>query len=628
MMKRLPWVLFLLAATCGLAADDLLEGLRPGHPRLLATSSAWSELRERRQHDAALNEFLHRLEKEGRETLKLGPLRYEKQGRRLLAVSRSAVRRIWLLAFDYRMTGDPAFKKRAQEEMLTAAAFKDWNPSHYLDTAEMTAALAAGYDWLYDDLAPDARKLIRQAIVEKGLRTGCDPKLPNTGWYKGEMNWNQVCFGGLTLGALAVAEDEPELARQMLAQAKAYNPYGLKPYAPEGVYPEGPNYWGYGTSYQVVMLAALESALGTDWGLTTSPGFLDSLKFVAEVTGPTGLSFNFSDAGHGGVGIQPAAYWMARRLNDPSVLYWPNHLLQQELAAPRKAEMLGGERFAPLLAFWWPDLGKPQPPDLPLNWCGRGPNPIAVFRESWTNTNSLYLAVKGGSASLSHAHMDAGSFVFDVDGIRWARDLGAQDYYSLESKKVDLWNRAQNSDRWKVFRISDLSHNTLTINGQLHEVKGRAEIVKFNPQSASPLAILDLSEVFQGQAAQVRRGFRVLPDRAVLVQDELTGLKAGDEVRWAMLTTARVKPAGRSASLHLDGRSLQAQLLGVNDAKFEVISAECAGDPINARNPDTRILIAKIKAPTDGKVRFGVRLVPGGGTAAPPPELVPLDDWR
>jgi hypothetical protein len=37
--------------------------------------------------------------------------------------------------------------------MLAAAAFSDWNPSHFLDVAEMTAALAIGYDWLYEEVS-------------------------------------------------------------------------------------------------------------------------------------------------------------------------------------------------------------------------------------------------------------------------------------------------------------------------------------------------------------------------------------------------------------------------------------------------------------------------------------------
>ena len=38
--------------------------------------------------------------------------------------------------------------------MLTAARFEDWNPSHFLDVAEMTFALAIGYDWHSEGKTP------------------------------------------------------------------------------------------------------------------------------------------------------------------------------------------------------------------------------------------------------------------------------------------------------------------------------------------------------------------------------------------------------------------------------------------------------------------------------------------
>lgn len=99
--------------------------------------------------------------------------------------------------------------------MLAAAAFADWNPSHFLDVAEMTAALGIGYDWLYEELSEEDRRGIREAIVEKGLK----PSLTVNSWTRAVHNWNQVCNAGMAIGALAVAESEPELAARMVARA-------------------------------------------------------------------------------------------------------------------------------------------------------------------------------------------------------------------------------------------------------------------------------------------------------------------------------------------------------------------------------------------------------------------------
>ena len=54
-----------------------------------------------------------------------------------------------------------------------------------------------------------------------------------------------------------------------------------------------------------------------------------------------------------------------------------------------------------------------------LNWLGQGQNPLAVFRSSWTDPNAVFLAIKAGTPSASHAHLDIGSFLLDADGVRW-----------------------------------------------------------------------------------------------------------------------------------------------------------------------------------------------------------------
>ena len=42
----------------------------------------------------------------------------------------------------------------------------------------------------------------------------------------------------------------------------------MKDYGPDGAYPEGYGYWGYGTSFNVMFLSAVEKLFGKDFGLT------------------------------------------------------------------------------------------------------------------------------------------------------------------------------------------------------------------------------------------------------------------------------------------------------------------------------------------------------------------------
>jgi len=605
---------------------DLLANLRAGHPRLLARAADWADLRARSQHDVGLARLLAGIETDARRMLPLPPLAYQKVGRRLLGVSREAERRVLVWALAWRVTGDDVFRLRTEQEMRAVAAFADWNPSHFLDVAEMTTALAIGYDWLYDALSPEARTVIRQAIVEKGLRPGTDPQASQNSWQRTENNWNQVCFGGLTLGALAVAEDEPELAGRILALARGGIGHGLKPYAPDGVYPEGPSYWSYGTSFQVLMIAALETALGTDWGLCASPGFLASAGAYLQTTGPSGLLYNYAD-GREQRALEPALFWFAQRTRDPGLLQGQMRLLDEILTKTKGGAATGETaRLLSLAAIWWPADLRETAPSLPRYWMGRGPNPIAIFRSSWTDPGALYLAFKGGAAALNHAHMDAGSFVFETDGVRWARDLGLQEYESLESKGVDLWNRAQNSQRWQVFRLNNRSHSTLTIDDQLHRVDGHARIIRFSAAEATPGAVVDLTPVFGRQATRVWRGFRMIDGRGVLVQDELAGLTPGARVRWAMVTGAEIGLAAGEATLRERGKSLRVRLLAPVGAVFEVTPADPPLDDFNAPNPGRRILTATVVAATSGTLRIAVLLQRGVDQGADP-DLTPLENW-
>jgi hypothetical protein len=606
-----------------------LVGLRATHPRLIADAATWENLRARRATDPPFAALLAVIEGEARGILKQPPAEYRKIGRRLLDVSRLVQRRTLALATAYRVTGDAAFLRRAEDEMLAAAAFADWNPSHFLDVAEMTAALALGYDWLHGDLSPEARVRLRTAIVEKGLRPGLDAIASPNGWHITENNWNQVCFGGLILGALAVGDEEPEIAGKILARARTHIVNGLRAYAPDGVYPEGPGYWSYGTSYSVLTIAALESALGTDWHIADSAGFLSSAGVFLQLTAPSGRFFNFSDCAETG-SIEPALFWFARRLGNPGLVTAQLEALKP-LTGKTSADGLPGEsgRLLPLIAIWWPDRATEPAPALPLRWSGRGPNPLAVFRTSWTDPNAFYLGLKGGAANLSHAHMDAGSFVLECDGVRWARDLGRQDYESLESKGVDLWNRRQDSQRWQVFRLNNRSHNTLTIDGQLHRVDGEARIAGFSDAAENPCAIVDLTPVFAGQAGRVLRGFRVWHEREVLVQDELSGLKPRADVRWAMATGAKVsiEDGGMRAILSEHGRRLVVRLLAPATARLTAIAATPPDDGFNAPNPGRRLLIVHAAAPADGTLTIAVWLNSGNAAPAAAPPIEPLERW-
>ena len=101
-------------------------------------------------------------------------------------------------------------------------------------------------------------------------------------------------------------------------------------------------------------------------------------------------------------------------------------------------------------------------------YSGNGVTPVVMFHTDWTFSESdVYLGVKGGGAGAPHSHMDAGSFVFDAEGVRWAKELPNPSYTSMEGPMIklggSLWKMEQNSLRWRAFAYNNRQHNTLTV---------------------------------------------------------------------------------------------------------------------------------------------------------------------
>lgn len=268
-----------------------IGNLEENRPRIMLTPEILEALRSKVSDDEVFKRIYRSFYAAAEELLDRPPVTYEKEGRRLLSVCQICQSRIILLSMIYRISGEERFLERAEKEMLAAAAFPDWNPDHYLDTGEMTAALGIGLDWLHSELSPETREIIADAIYEKGLRTlyledGAMRKVMFT-------NWTQICYGGLSIGALAIAEKNPGMAEEILNLAANRTTALVEGWhSPEGAYVEGPGYWDYGTSFHVMLMDALLTSLGSDFNMGAVPGLRESSPYRVVTRGPTGLLFN------------------------------------------------------------------------------------------------------------------------------------------------------------------------------------------------------------------------------------------------------------------------------------------------------------------------------------------------
>ena len=530
-MKRFVLALALLFSISATAHSVLDYSKLAQHPRLIIKKGDIEAVKHKIESDQPLCTLHNIIERKANDYLSAEPTKYRMVGKRLLGRCRAVLERVCYCSYMYLISGDEIYARRAEKEMLAAADFVSWNPSHFLDVGEMVTALAIGYDWLYDWLSPESRKIIEDAIIEKGLRTSKGKKW----WSKTHNNWNQVCNGGLVMGALAIYERIPEEAQAIIAEALKNNPTAQKEYGPDGVYPEGFGYWEYGTWYEVMLIESLRTALGTSCNLEKAPGFLESAKFMNFMSTPTGAIFNFSDCGNPSNMINPLLYWFALESGDMSLVWQDRERLISE------ESVRGINRHTPIAMLFASRCNtKDIKPIQDKFWVGNGSQPVFLYRNGFASSNNTYLGVKGGSPKNSHAHMDGGSFIYEWGGVRWAVDLGNQDYHSLESKGIGIWKKGQNSQRWRVYRLNNYSHNTLTINDKIHQYKGMATMIKVYNKKRYKGAKFDLSSLFSNTESVTRRITIDNNDKVTCV-DKIVSGNTDCSVRWNMTTFAKAE---------------------------------------------------------------------------------------
>jgi hypothetical protein len=623
MFRFLPVLIALLFTGPRTPAQTASEGpfaALPGHPRILLLEGEEAAVRAMVAPAGAWQKMHRAILAECDTLIGLPPIERVQVGRRLLSKSRECLRRVFYLSYAYRVSGEARYLKRAEREMLAVAAFSDWNPSHFLDVAEMTMGMAIGYDWLHAGLADTAKVRIREAILRKGIEPSLDERY--NGWLEASHNWNQVCNAGMAYGALAVYEDQPELARRVIERGIRTIALPLGDYQPDGAYPEGYGYWGYGTSFHVLFNSALEKLLGAKAGLPENEGFYRTAGYLQHMAGPSGESFNYSDARAEGE-IQPAMFWFAGKLRDPALLWTERKRLLEN-----DARAFTTERLLPAALVWGRGIRLETIPEpARTTWVGGGKNPVALMRTSWRDPDAVYVGLKAGSPGVNHGHMDVGSFVMEANGVRWAMDFGMQNYESLESKGVKLWGREQDAQRWEVFRYNNRTHNTLTVDGQLQRVDGYAAITGHSQKASFSWATTDLSAVYAGQLAKAQRGVAIAEGKYVVVRDEVETAAAARTVRWTLLTPADVRITGKGrAELVKDGKRLVLHVQQPAGVALQTWSTAPPRD-YDAPNPGTVLVGFEVAVPRGSKGEITVLLLPAGTEAAAAKPVKPLQSW-
>jgi len=556
------------------------------HPRLWFTKSMEPAIHRQIAEDPLAAKLQAAIIADAGSILKARTCRYEiLDGKRLLAESRLALHNILTSAWAWRMNGGEKYRLRTIAELEAACALKDWNPSHFLDTAEMATAVATGYDWLYPTLTPAQRKMCETALIEKALRPAKEVYDKHTWWSKPGNNWSQVCGSGIGIAAAAVADVDPGIAELLFTKgADLINACG-KFYQPDGMYPEGAGYWRYGSDYHVMFLAA---AAALDLPQPDDPILKEGGDAIMHLTSPSRVPFNFADGSANRDTPGAAQCWLARHYQDVPQSRHVRDLFERALKDEKRPAI------SPLALLWLPAA---PASGLQVNAAVfHGEQAMALFRSGWSE-DSAFLAIKGGTPAASHGHMDVGSFVYDVRGIRWIADLGSDDY------NLPGYFGKQ---RWDYYRLQNRSHNTLEINGQLQNFQSAPCPLTSSKIDGNPFeATFDLTAAYAGAVGKVIRRARFDSNSgAVQIDDEIDS-PAGP-VCWRAITAADPEIQGDDVILKKNGQQITLHKVSAGG----IWSITEAKPPTEAENQNQGYHAVVLTVPKAARVALSVEIRP------------------
>jgi len=574
-----------------------LKTLKVEHPRLFLTSDRLEELKQSRKNDLILDKYIDAVIASANSITSKPMLKRELIGPRLLNVSRELLSRTSHLGLAYRFTGDKTYLDAALNNMKAVCEFSDWNPSHFLDVAEMLNGVAIGYDWLYNDMSKTDREYFRTKIKEKGLEE-YRKAYETAWWHKGDNNWNQVCHGGLLVGALAIAETDPTYARDYIPKAVANLPYSNKFYAPDGAWYEGPGYWAYATEYLAYGMSALQTSLGDMQNLEKTDGLSKSGLVPMICAGPTNYILNFADSGENSkVTTSAAMFFLSNVYNNPQISNYLHSLIKSTNTLAKPFHVV------------WYKTPTNEASNPPLDYYLDGEiNELVFLRSSWTDPNASWIGIKSGVNSSPHSHLDLGNFELDAGGVRWAKDLGSDDY-NLDG----YWTMGVNGKRWSYYRLNSFSHNVPLLGNKNQYELAKARFTAKDLNVATPSATIDLTQAYRDFVSKSTRKVSLVDNRKNFLIEDTHLLTKTTEVAWGMMTANSIEVIkGGKAILRnatVTSKTLEAEIISPKGAEFSVESAKQKA-PEKTNDNHSRLMV---RLPNQsGEVKIIVKLTPKG----------------
>ncbi len=560
-----------------------------------------------------------------------------------------------LFAFAYQITQKLDYARIAYDYSLAVDRnFRHFGPGHFLNCANGMHAFSLSYDWLYEAYGELEREepkkylryLVERVIWEKGVYMGYISSLGLPTIYirnqrdashysERTNNWNAVCSEGMIISSLAIMQNK--WYKEVCCKLITHDLFGLvsnglDAYYPDGSYPESASYWGYGTNYLFLLIAALYSSTGEHYGLKDIPGLDRTCYFALHIESSDYVSWSYHDG--------------SSKPMDTTCFPFASFLFNNpDFAEVRKKQIRGGKEPSLLDCLYFDRDARSN--YLPaLSYYMEGID--AFTARSSFDVASLFTGLMGGYNRASHGQIDSGNFIYHNNGVVWFCDIGGDNYntYNYFGDPVYYRKTAEGNNVLCLVGHEDVPY------GQQRLATGRV-VSSFDCGSYAG-AVIDNTEVYSPYVERALRGILLTDDRrTVVIQDEVDFI-AEESCYWFghynknSVTTLTLSDDGRTAIMQSTDKNGKPLYLRIaikspdEDLRFEIMdcytfvldatarpgySEQNGGVPENSRDNYAKLAI---KIEKKKKVRLKVVIEPVDLPSAldKDSEFIPMSEWK
>lgn len=461
----------------------------------------------------------------------------------------------FVLGYMYQVTGEDKYADFLNAELLQLATnLKTWSDYPFLYVYEAITALSVGYVWIGESLNEETKKCIEESVKPKldVAITFYEPYYKDIATSIG--NGSAVGNSAIAISSIAFSNTYPELCSKLLHHSLRAIRLTISTLYPDGASYEGPGYWQYQTQYLTYLFSTLDAVFQNDFGISKVGNMLETGFYHLNMHSSDMRAFNFSDSGESSPQIM-TFYYLAKKFDLPYLSAYA------DAVCPNGVNYLSWEpKHGDVMAMLWREDTHYGYDDLPLNALFGGEQPVSVERSGFY-TGATYFAIKGGTAMHTHGSMDAGTFVLDSMGERWAEDLGSDNYNG------DGYWDFTDTGRWSYYSQRAEGHNTLVINPDEGADQNTDAIALFEEHNT-----LDFGNIYNSH--KVKRSYKMSDAGHTLTLTDSIIPDGKADIYWFMHTRKNVEIFGDTAVLSSGRKRCVAKIISPSNAEFTLENAK------------------------------------------------------